>query len=947
MFTRRDHVALLTALAGVCLSASVLASVAQGAGFGIAKWEAGTCNGNMAQVKECEYTSPHSAFYTQAAGHPPWGLTGFELAHEGTGGSRVPLGEPLKRIRVDVPPGLAADPQTLATCSREQFEANPKLCPVASEAGFVELEAVVKVLGSNVLAPPMTGTVYNLNQEPGLPLLFGIAVEGASPIVSAVHLLLEGHVSWAKEPALEARGIPSGDFHEYFEIKNIPAEVEVIGLAKSPLETLKSKLFFNGHAGTEGRGNFLTLPSSCGVPSNSTSYLEVESKTGEIVSTPTVPPVGVEKCANVPFEPVTEVKPQTSGYDQPDGAITEVKVPQKESSGEINTADIAEAHATFPEGLTLNPSAAHGLEACPPAKIHFEAKTPAECPAGSKVGKVTIETDLPSRSLTGSVYLGDPEGLPITGPPYTVYVVAESAYDVAVKVEGTIQPDASTGRLTADFKNTQEHPFNLPQLPFSEAILELNTGPRAPLANPLSCAGAKTESNFIAYSGEEILKQFTPSFAFPTTGCPTPIPFALTQSTQSSNASAGAYTSYTFNLSREDGQQYLSRLQTTLPPGLVGAIPSVPLCGEPQAQAGTCGAGSEIGTATASVGAGSEPYSFTGPVYLTGPYGGAPFGLSIPVPAAAGPFDLGSGACDCVLTRAAIGVDPYTARVNATSSLPTIVKGVPLRLRSLSVAVTRPNFLFNPTNCGPLSTDSTLTSTFATIQSVSSPFQATGCGALAFKPSFKVSTAAKATKRGGASLRVRLTQPAHQANIRSVFAQLPVQLPARLTTLQQACPEATFKQDFHICPIGSLVGGASVSTPVLPDRLSGPAYLVSHGGLAFPDLDLILEGDGVQVILTGNTNIKKGVTSSTFASIPDVPVSSFALNLPVGPHSALAANGNLCKHRLIMPTTITAQNGARLKQNTRISVSKCHKRKVKRRHKHRHGHRHGPRHRHG
>ena len=366
--------------------------------------------------------------------------------------------------------------------------------------------------------------------------------------------------------------------------------MEVIGLAKSPLETLKSKLFFNGHAGTEGRGNFLTLPSACGGPSNSTSYLEAESKTGEIASMPTVPPVGVEKCANVPFEPTIEVKPQTSGYDQPDGAITEVKVPQKESSGEINTADIAEAHAIFPEGLTLNPSAAHGLEACPPAKIHFEANTPEECPAGSKVGKVTIETDLPSRSLTGSVYLGDPQGLPITGPPYTVYVVAESVYDVGVKLEGTIQPDASTGRLTADFKNTKEHLFNLPQLPFSEAILELNTGPRAPLANPLGCVGAKTESDFIAYSGEEILKQFTPSFAFSTTGCPTSIPFALTQSTQSSNANAGAYTSYTFNLNREDGQQYLSQLQTTLPAGLVGAIPSVPLCGEPQAQGGDlCG----------------------------------------------------------------------------------------------------------------------------------------------------------------------------------------------------------------------------------------------------------------------------------------------------------------------------------------------------------------------
>ena len=907
------------------LFAGAWAPTAQAAGFGIEKFEAGTCNGNETEVKSCEYTSPNSEFYTQAAGHPSWGLTGVELAHTGTEGSRVPTGASLKRLRVDVPPGLAADPQTLATCTKTQFESNPKLCPSASEAGFVELEAVVKVLGVPVLAPPLTGKVYNLDQEPGLPLLFGIAVEGASPIVSAVHLILEGHVSSAKEPALEARGIPSGDFHEYFEINNIPPEVEVLGGVKSPLETLKSKLFFNGKAGTEGRGNFLTLPSVCGVPSLSTSYVEVESDTGEKGTAPTVPPVGIEGCGNaVPFKPITEVIPgpatSEKTSDQPDGAITEVKVPQHEGAGEINTADISEAHASFPEGLTLNPSAAHGLEACAPAMIHFESTTKAECPAGSNIGKVTIETDLPPGSLTGNLYLGAPSGLPITGPPYTVYAVAESVYGVAVKVEGTVQPDPSTGRLTAYFTNTAAHPFNLPQLPFSSVVLELNPGPRAPLANPLGCGGAKTESDFIAYSGEGILKQFTPSFAFPTTGCPNPIPFSLTQSTQSANATAGAYSPYTFNLGRADGQQYLSQVSTIIPAGLLGAIPSVPLCSEPQAAAGTCAATSQIGVATVTAGAGTEPYPLSGPVYLTGPYNGAPYGLSIPVLVQAGPFNLG-----VVTTRATINVDPHTARVTvATTNLPTIVGGVPVRLKTIKVEVNRPSFIFNPTNCGPLQTESTLTSTFGATQGLSSPFQVGNCGALAFKPSFKTSTSAKTSKLGGASLRVTLTQPAHEANMKSVFVELPKQLPSRLTTLQKACPEATFAANPVACrPLGSEVGTASVVTPVLAGTLSGSAYLVSHGGEAFPDLDIVLEGDGVKVILTGNTKITKGITSSTFASIPDVPVSSFVLNLPVGPHSALTGNGNLCLRPLQMPTTITAQSGAQVKQNTRISVSGC------------------------
>ncbi len=920
----------LGALVSVAMFATMLIPTAQAAGFGVAKFEAGTCNGSEAQVKECEYTSPHSAFYTQAAGHPPWGLTGVELAHENSG-TKVPEGAPLKRLRVDVPPGLAADPQTLQTCTRKQFNENPKLCPKGSEAGFVELEAVVKVLGVPVLAPPLTGTVYNLDQEPGLPLLFGIAVEGASPIVSAVHLILEGHVSYAKEAALVARGIPSGDFHEWFEINNIPPEVEVLGGLKSPLKTLKSKLFFNGHA---GNGNFLTLPSVCGPPSLSTSYVEVESDSGEIASTPTVPPVGIEGCGKeVPFKPITEVKPQNPLYDQPDGAVTEVTVPQHEGAGEINTADISEAHASFPEGLTLNPSAANGLEACAPAAIHFESEARAECPAGSQIGKVKIETDLPPGSLTGNLYLGAPNGVPIAGPPYTVYVVAESVYGVAVKVEGTVQPDPSTGRLTAYFKNTAQHPFNLPQLPFSSVVLELNPGPRAPLANPLGCGEANTESNFIAYSSADVLKQFTPSFPFPTTGCPSPIPFVLAQATQSTSTTAGAYSPYTFNLSRADGQQYLSQISTTLPPGLLGAIPSVTLCNEPQAAAGTCGEGAKIGTATVTAGAGSEPYQLTGTVYLTGPYDGAPYGLSIPVPVLAGPFNLGT-----VLARASIRVDPHSARVIVSTpapgtpgALPTIVGGVPVRLRTLKVEVSRPSFIFNPTNCSALATESTLTSTFNATQSLSTPFQVSGCSALPFKPVFKVSTSARTSKKNGASLVVSLTQPAHQANIKSVYVSLPKQLPSRLTTLQKACPEGTFAANPVNCrKLGSEVGSAVVTTPVLPGpppgrdgNLIGSAYLVSHGGAAFPDLDIVLEGDGVTVILTGNTNIKGGITSSTFAAIPDVPVSSFVLTLPVGEHSALTADGNLCSRALTVPTTIAAQSGAQLVQKTRLSVTSC------------------------
>jgi hypothetical protein len=860
---------------------AVAAPAAQAA-FGVTEsnFEASTCT-----ISSCTYSSPLGDFYTQAAGHPPYGITSFEVNSHGSLLGREPEGS-LKRIRVDIPPGLAADPQAIETCTRETFEKGA--CPATSQAGTTQMEA--SVLGAVL---PLEGKVYNLQQPPGLPLDFGIEVAPLKPLVAPVRLYLEGHV----------------DYHEYFEINNVPREAEVLG-GQAPLGVLKSRLIFEGQKG----GNFLTVPSVCST--STTSHLEVESYEGAISTTATHTPVGVEGCDNVPFKPTAMVTSETATSDQPDGATVEVKAAQNAGAEEINTADIQNAHVTLPEGLTLNPSAAHGLGTCTAAQIGIGTTNPVTCSAAAKVGEATIETDLPPNSLKGPVYLGSPGGGAITGPPYTIYVDAESSLDVSVRLKGQVNPNPSTGRLEATFSDN-------PQLPFSDLIMKFNGGSKAPLANPLVCGTAHIEALFKPYTGQPEALSSNP---FVTSGCANPLPFSLGQSTQSANATAGAYSPYTFNLTRADGQQYLSQVSTTLPAGLLGAIPSVTLCGEPQAAAGTCAESAKIGTASVAAGAGSEPYGLSGPVFLTGPYDGAPYGLSIPVPVVAGPFDLGT-----VTTRATITVNPYTARVTATTTnLPTIVSGVPVRLKSLKVEVNRPSFIFNPTDCGALATESTLNGFAApgsapdATENLSSPFQVGACSALAFKPSFKASTGAKTSKAIGAGLQVNLLQGVHQANIRSVFAQLPLQLPSRLTTLQKACPEATFAANPVACrPLGSEVGSAVVVTPVLPGELTGSAYLVSHGGAAFPDLDLVLEDGGVRLILVGNTNIKKGVTSSTFAAIPDAPVSSFVLNLPTGPHSALTANGSLCAKPLIMPTTITAQNGAQVKQSTRISVSGC------------------------
>ena len=306
-------------------------------------------------------------------------------------------------------------------------------------------------------------------------------------------------------------------------------------------------------------------------------------------------------------------------------------------------------------------------------------------------------------------------------------------------------------------------------------------------------------------------------------------------------------------------------------------------------------------------GSGSQPFSFSGPVYLTGPYKGSPYGLSIKVPAVAGPFNFGT-----VVTRAGITVNQFTSQVIVSSTLPRIRQGIPLRIRNISVAVNKPGFMINPTNCGAFKTVSNVGS-FTTLEPggatgsaiTESPFQVANCNALKFAPKFKAISKAKTSRSNGAELTTEVTQSAGQANIKSVKVQLPRSLPSRLTTLQKACTEQVFAANPLRCPSGAFVGGAVVKTPTLPQPLRGPAILVSHAGAAFPDLDLVVEDPNhLKVILVGNTNIKNSITTTTFASTPDVPVSSVRVELPIGSHSALAAFGNICAKSLVMPTTI-------------------------------------------
>jgi hypothetical protein len=213
---------------------------------------------------------------------------------------------------------------------------------------------------------------------------------------------------------------------------------------------------------------------------------------------------------------------------------------------------------------------------------------------------------------------------------------------------------------------------------------------------------------------------------------------------------------------------------------------------------------------------------------------------------------------------------------------------------------------------------------------VSSPFQVANCGALPFEPKLTASVDGKGSKQSGVGFYVKLESPGlHQANIHKVELTLPIALPSRLSTIQQACPDNVFESNPAACGEGSNIGRAIIHTPVLKNPLEGPAYLVSHANLAFPDVVFVLQGEGIKLVLDGHTDIKKGITYSRFETAPDAPFTTFETMLPAGPHSALGVNVaqslnySLCGAALSMPTKIIGQNGAEIEKTTQIKAAGC------------------------
>jgi hypothetical protein len=969
------------ALAGVVVVCLLWVAPAFGAGFGVRSFEASEVNANG---------TPD----VQAGSHPfalTTSLTMNELELEPRSGKFIAGGGGMKDVRVEFPPGFVGNPNAVPKCPYPLFQI--KECPNDTAVG----EATIRIArhtstyishhGLREQEATVTAPLYSVEPPGGVVVELGFLADELEPV------LLDASVRTGEDYGVT---VTTSNIVEPLVITSV--KVKVWGVPAEPShDPIRGQCLVKGeslnyeeeksgipHNEEESRGDcpagipvvpFLTNPGSCGKPFEVKLSVDGWSEPGNFITkTATLPEL--TGCEHLDFSPGLTTRPDTTAASTPSGLNVGVHLPQDAVSDPVGVseADVRDATVALPEGLQVSPAAADGLASCPLLRgreagqeererrheavgIDMESAAPANCPDASKIANVHVRSPLLEHELTGFAFLAAPQDF--TGPLenpfgtlFAVYVVVEELQTgVLVKLAGKVSLDEHTGQLTTVFENT-------PPLPFEDLHLEFYGTSRAPLSTPAHCGTYTTTSVFTPWSaptppGAGEVKEPSAHFQIASGpgggGCPgSVLPFGPSLAAGSTSIQAGGFAPFAVTMTREDGQQPLQAVQLHMPQGLLGILKGVKLCPEAQANAGTCGPESLIGETTVSAGLGSSPLTISGgKVYLTERFEGAPFGLSIVNQPTAGPFTLQEGRP--VVVRAKVEMDPHTAALTVTSAtgvhgIPSMIDGVPLQLKHVNVSVNRPGFTFNPTSCNPASISGAIQSTEGAVSPVSVPFQVTNCAALAFKPRFTVATPAKASKAIGAGLSVALSFPSSgpqpsgqtgQANVAKVSVSLPKQLPARLTTIQQACPEATYNRNPASCPTGSDIGTATAKTPVFSGPLSGPAYLVSHGGAAFPNLVMILQGEGVTVDLIGSINITHGITSSAFETVPDAPVSSFQLTLPQGPHSGLAANlpakakNDFCGQKLTMPTTITGQNGAQTVQQTKVTISGCPKAKAK------------------
>jgi len=901
-------------------------------------WQAGTChteapNPGAPGAEVCSVET-EDWFFEQAAGHPQFGFTQFIVRNSAGALGPKPDFE-LARVRVDLPVGLNVNPSATPRCPLATFEAGPAGCPEGSDVGASYVTAADPLLGGSV---PLEAVVYNIVPVQGESARFGLNLLGNN-------IYLQGDADW------------SGNYHEGFTIevpKVLPVALEGF--------VLKNRLVFDGRAGD---GTFITLPSTC--------FGEAFTESGSVYSTlllaaaypqleqkppyenyvfpqsaepplesPIPPGTSPKACNSIPYNPSLAVEPGTSETNSPAGATIDIDIPHLTlAESEQETSTTKESKLTLPLGMGLNPSAANGLQVCTDAQFGKGTRNPVACPAGSRVGSVTIdspalptkddgeETEAAGPALQGAVYVGNQLSRdPTSGNLYRIFINAASPrYGIDVRLIGNVSADPRTGQLTTTISDT-------PQSQVENFEVKLDGGARAVLSSPPTCGPNQSGAAMMPWSGNP---PANPGDDFSMTNAPGGGPCATTMASRPfapafaagpANAKAGAFSPVSIRINRADGQQELKGAEIVLPPGMTGSLRGIPYCpeaalvsaagragGEEKASS-SCPTASQVGSAAVAAGTGPAPLSITGKVFLTGPYKGAPLSLAVITPAVAGPFDLG-----VVVVRVALFVDPETAQIRAVSDpIPNVFGGTQLSVRSVDLKMDRPNFTLNPTSCEAFATAGALNggganpadpASFSAF-GVSVPFQAGDCGALKFRPKLftkLIGSRKKMRRNGHPAFRAVLVARPGDANIKRAALTLPRSQFLDQSHIGTICTRVQLAA--AACPRRSVYGFAEAESPLLDEKLKGPVYLTSSDN-ELPDLLADLHGQ-VNVRLRGVISSKNQRMKTVFPSVPDVPVSKFVLRMKGGKKGLLVNSRNLCGRKNHSILKFKGQNGKKLR----------------------------------
>jgi hypothetical protein len=859
---------------------------------------------------------------TEAGGHPDL-ETSFSLA-----GAGEP--EAARNVSFNTPTGVFGNPNAITQCRASDYALEQ--CPSSSQAGLVTLRARYEGEPDFLLG---TAPIYDLvpgNKETadfafitptlGVPIKIPVSVRTTSDYGLRFTVSNITQLAPLASANLTFWGFPAAADHDSQRFtKGSP------GLPAGCPGSATTSCIGGPTAASITVRPLTDNPTTCGGEPLTTSievqtYHDPAHPSHQTSSYP-----ATTECQRVTFQPVLYASPTTNETDSPSGLNIELNDPQTLG---FSTApsEIKSARVILPDGFTINPDAADGQTMCTDAQANFESEGSAECPDNAKIGTFSIGTPALSGRLEGSVYIGEPK----PGDQYRLFLFA-SGFGLNAKLVGSVRPDFETGRLTVDFNE-------LPQAPFENFQLHLFSGERSLMATPLNCTVYLITAEFEPWDTALAPQESTQFFGLNTgphgVSCPGQVrPFGPTLEAGTSTPTAGDYSSFTLKLNREDGDQYLGKLNFTMPPGLTADLRGITYCpeasiasaantaGRLEQRAPSCPPSSEIGTSNVAAGPGSHPFHAIGKVYLAGQFKGAPLSLVAVTPALAGPYDYGT-----VVVRVALNVDPADAHVVADSeTVPSIIGGIPLRMRSIQVNIDKPNFMINPTNCSPMSVASQGIGDQGTVANFSSRLQAVNCATLPFKPKMTVHVlgARKNTRRAvDPSLQFDLTTRPGDANIRSLAVTLSNAFEIDQGHLANICSEKELAATQ--CAGRQAIGTATTTTPLLDRPLAGPVYAVSGSG-GLPRLAFLLKGQVNLLPRADTETIGGGRLQTTVPVIPDAPIGHFHLVLYGGKQGYLVNTRDLCTHRPLTQINYNAQNGKTRTQAIRVKAP-CGKRQA-------------------